>query len=100
MASAFAIAPASAAALQRDVAPLSSDTGVRKALILFVLALFVIVLVARCSRDDCAEVKSTFGAASAEYRQCQRSSGGGIGSYGGNYGGSYGGYSSGGGGHK
>ena len=100
VARAFAIAPEASAALQRDVAPLSSNAGVRKALILFVLAVFVIVLVARCSRDDCDEVKSTFGAASAEYRQCQRSSGGGIGSYGGNYGGSYGGYSSGGGGHK
>ena len=106
VARAFAIAPASAAALRRDSAPMSSGHGVRNALILFVLVVMVILLVSRCSRDDCDETQRTFGAASTEYRQCVRNqgAGGNSGNYGsgsgGNYGGSYGGYSSGGGGHK
>jgi uncharacterized membrane protein YgcG len=61
-----------------------------------VLVLLVIVLVMRCSGDDCDDLRGTFGADSAEYRQCQahRATGGSRG------GGSYGGFSSGGGGHK
>ena len=47
------------------------------------------------------DVRRTFGAASTEYPQCQRSSGSGCRGRGGGTGrGSYGGYSSGGGGHK
>jgi endogenous inhibitor of DNA gyrase (YacG/DUF329 family) len=61
-----------------------------------VIALFVLLFILDSCSDDCADVKSTFGAASAEYQQCKR--GGGSG-YRGSGGGSYGGYS-GGGGHK
>jgi Domain of unknown function (DUF4178) len=102
VAAAFGIAPAGHAALQRDVAPFSSGSGVRTAMILLIVVVVVIVLLSQCSSDSCAEVKQTFGAASAEYQQCSRASGSGgrIGSSGGSYGGSYGGYSSGSGGHK
>jgi Domain of unknown function (DUF4178) len=98
VAAAFGIAPAGQAALQRDVVPLSNGSGVSKALILFIVVVVVIVLLSQCSGNDCGEVKNTFGAASAEYQQCARSSssGGRIGSSGG----SYGGWSSGTGGHK
>jgi hypothetical protein len=98
VAAAFGIAPAGQAALQRDVAPFSSGSGVRTAMILLIAVVVVIVLLSQCSGDNCGEVKKTFGAASAEYQQCSRasSSGGRIGSSGG----SYGGYSSGSGGHK
>jgi len=61
-----------------------------------VIALFVLMFILDSCSDDCGDVKSTFGANSAEYQQCKR--GGGSGVRGGS-GGSYGGYS-GGGGHK
>jgi endogenous inhibitor of DNA gyrase (YacG/DUF329 family) len=61
-----------------------------------VIALFVLMFILDSCSDDCADVKSSFGANSAEYQQCKR--GGGSG-YRGSGGGSYGGYS-GGGGHK
>jgi hypothetical protein len=99
VADAFAIAPASRAALARDVAPFSaSGSGMRTLVIIFVIMVLLFVLMARCSSDGCADVKRTFGAASTEYQQCARSSGGSGGYRTG--GGSFGGYSSGGGGHK
>ncbi len=63
--------------------------------LLWIVVAFIvlIVLVDACS-DDCDDVRSSFGASSAEYQQCKRSGGSGVRS-----GGSYGGYSSGG-GHK
>jgi Domain of unknown function (DUF4178) len=98
VANAFAIAPASRAAMQRDVAPLSSGSGLNKFVIAFIVIVLIILVLSQCSSsDDCGEVKSTFGATSAEYQQCvnARSTG-----RSGSYGGSYGGYSSGSGGHK
>ena len=62
------------------------------------VALFVVLLIARCSEDRCDEIRSTFGPASAEYQQClarQRTSSGS-----GAYGGSWGSGGGGGGGHK
>jgi hypothetical protein len=101
VAAAFALAPASTAALQRDVAPLSSHLGVGKAVLLLVVVLLIVLLMSRCGRDDCDEVRSTFGAASLEYQQClaQRGGGGGRGGIV-TGGGAYGGWSSGSGGHK
>ena len=99
VAEAFAIAPADRAALQRDASPVSSvGRGSRRVVMIFILVVLVVILLSMCSDSDCDEIRSTFGASSAEFQQCQRSraSGGGgvIG------GGSYGGYRSGGGGHK
>jgi hypothetical protein len=98
IAKAFGIKPEATAALQRDAGPVSSGLGMRKALILFVVIVFIILLVSRCSSsDDCSEVRSTFGDSSTEYKQClKRQSSGGVVPGGG----SFGGYSSGGGGHK
>ena len=99
VADAFGIAPADRAALQRDAAPMSSVKAGSSKIVLIVIALIVLMIVlSMCSGDDCDEVRSTYGASSAEYQQCHRyrASGGG-GSIGG---GSYGGFGSGGGGHK
>jgi hypothetical protein len=98
VAEAFGIAPAERAALQRDAAPVSAVKAGSSKVVLIVIALIVLMIVlSMCSGDDCDEVRSTFGASSAEYQQCQRyrASGGGgrIG------GGSYGGFGTGG-GHK
>jgi len=98
VAEAFAIEPGARAALQRDAAPVTgSGAGVAK--VVFILfALFVLAIVlSNCGNDDCDDVRRTFGAASTEYQQCQRSAGSG---YRGSGGGSYGGWSSGSGGHK
>ena len=83
------------AALQRDVMPGSQGSGVPKLVLIFVVLVVLVILLSRCgSSDDCSNERATFGAASAEYQQCQRRSGVRTG------GGSYGGWSSGGGGHK
>jgi uncharacterized membrane protein YgcG len=99
VAEAFAIGPGARAALQRDVAPFTAKGGgSRNALIVFFVVVLTFVLLSRCDRDDCDDVRKTFGQASAEYQQCarQRASSG-VPRTGG---GSFGGYSSGGGGHK
>ena len=96
---AFGIAPDARAAMQRDVSPTSfKAAGVPKALLIFVAVLVAVVLLSQCGSDDCADVKSTFGANSTEYQQCARNRGSGSGVRTG--GGSFGGWSSGGGGHK
>ncbi len=91
-----------AARLQRsDVKPFSaSGGGWRPMLITLVVILLLVALLSRCGGDDCDEVRRTFGAASTEYQQCQRSAGTGYRGSGGGSGG-YGGWSGGGGGgHK
>ena len=103
VADAFANAAGSAAgsraALQRDVLPTAGGkSGLAKGFVILAIVLIVIAVLVTCSNDDCTDVRRTFGAASTEYQQCQRSSGSGY--RGGTGGGSYGGYSSGGGGHK
>ena len=103
VADAFGIAAGSRAALQRDVLPLAGGrSGFTKGVLVLAVVVVLIIVLAQCSRGDCSDVRRTFGAASTEYQQCQRSSGSGYrgGSGGGTGGGSYGGYSSGGGGHK
>jgi uncharacterized membrane protein YgcG len=98
VADAFGITAGSRAAMERDAAPLAgAGSGVRKAIIIFVAVVVLLIIMANCNNDDCADVRRSFGAASAEYQQCQRNSGSG---YRGGSGGSYGGWSSGGGGHK
>jgi hypothetical protein len=99
VAQAFALEPAARAGLQRDVGPVAfgGATAARMGLIVVVAVIVLVLLLSRCSRDDCAQVKDTFGAASTEYRQCSQNQGGSGVRTGG---GSYGGWSSGGGGHK
>ena len=104
VAKAFGLADDQAQAMRRDVSPLSGDAGgiVRRLgtyLVIGIVVLMLILMFARCSGNDCDNVRSTFGEASAEYQQCLQSNGSGsTGSR--TSGGSYGGFSSGGGGHK
>ena len=103
VADAFAIPAGDRAALARDVTPASlgrgSGSAIPKGLLIFAVIVVLMIVLSNCSKDDCDEVRQTFGDASAEYQQCARSraSGSGTGRVGG---GSYGGWSSGGGGHK
>jgi hypothetical protein len=100
VARAFGLAGQDAAAVARDVGPVSfGGAAAARTLVIVIVAVVVLVLLlSQCSRDDCAEVKDTFGAASQEYRQCR--GGGGVRTGIATGGGSYGGWSSGGGGHK
>jgi hypothetical protein len=85
--------PLDAAVLSNTVGRLSSKGT--SLIVWAAVALFVLVFILDSCSDDCADVKSSFGANSAEYQQCKR--GGGTGVRG--SGGSFGGWSSGG-GHK
>jgi len=97
IARAFGIAPQAAATLQRAATTLDSGL-VKVGLIIAVVLLVLLLGFCSSSRNDCGDVRATFGEASNEYRQCLRNAGGGgAGVRSG--GGSYGGYSSGG-GHK
>lgn len=96
---AFGVAPP---AMPVTLAPFQASSGgglLRKAVIAFFVVLVLMQLLERCSRDECDDLRATFGANSAAYQSCldgQRSgvrmprSGGG----------SWGGGSWGGGGHK
>lgn len=99
LAAAFALSAEQARALRRDAQPLASLGGgpavSPKLVIGLVLLVLAVILLVRCSRDDCDAVRQQFGADSAEFRQCQSSA-----RVSGSSGGSWGGYSSGGGGHK
>jgi endogenous inhibitor of DNA gyrase (YacG/DUF329 family)/uncharacterized membrane protein YgcG len=69
-------------------------TGFKSIFFWGVIALIAVAILLDMCSDDCDDVRSTFGASSAEYQQCKRSGGSSVRS-----GGSFGGYSSGG-GHK
>jgi hypothetical protein len=94
---AFKLTPEKSAALQRDALPTSSRNSLSLFKVLLVVFIIVVILMmARCgSSGDCDELRSTYGDASQEYRNCLNSGG----SSGRTGGGSFGGYSSGG-GHK
>ena len=101
IAAAFKLPQDRRAALQRDASPLSGAGGssIPKNLIIAVIVIVVLVLMLKdCSRNECDELKATFGENSNEYQQCRRSgsSGGAVPRSGG---GSFGGFG-GGGGHK
>ena len=96
VADAFGIAASGRPALQRDATPLGSGASVAKVIIIILVVIFLIAILSQCGGDRCDNVRQTFGAASAEYQQCQRSST----SSSRTSGGSFGGWSSGGGGHK
>ena len=82
-------------ALARDVAPAPGLGTLAKVLVAVAIVALLLLLVARCSRDDCDELKATFGEASNEYLQCRRASHG-SGGFWRTVGGSQGGYSTGG----
>ena len=95
---AFKLAPDKAAALQRDASPVSGNAASLLAKIFFWGFLSVILLMLfRCDSqgDNCDALRSTFGDASAEYRNCVATQRSGSRTSGG----SWGGFSSGG-GHK
>jgi len=107
VAKAFGIQPGALAAMRRDASPLSGlsvsslsgsgGMGLSQGVIILIVVVIVMLMMTRCSDDSCKQERQAFGAASAEYQQCQRShSSGGFRSSGG----SFGGFSSGGGGHK
>jgi hypothetical protein len=101
VARAFAVPPERQAAMRREVFSFQprpvGGSLLGKALLVVVIVLVVLAAAMLDSpADECSEVRATFGAASAEYEQCQLR---------GRYahstsGGSYGGWSGGGGGHK
>ncbi|QAZ39794.1 DUF4178 domain-containing protein [Methylibium sp. Pch-M] len=94
---AFKLDDGQRAALQRDAKPVSTKGfGGMAGLFLFLLFVVVVFSMVRCGRDDCSELRRTYGEASNEYQSCARNSGSG----GRSSGGSYGGFSTGGGGHK
>jgi hypothetical protein len=100
LAAAFRLPQAQRPALQRDVGPTMQLGPLVKLAIVVGLVLLLVLLMSRCSRNDCDELRATFGEASNEYQQCLRSNRAGSGGWWRTTGGSYGGYSSGGGGHK
>lgn len=91
---AFRLDGGPAAAMKRDVAPVSIKSGSIAGLFVFLLIVVIVFSMVRCSRDDCDTLRRTYGEASNEYQQCKRSGG----AYRGG-GGSFGGFSTGG-GHK
>jgi uncharacterized membrane protein YgcG len=101
LARAFSLPAAAQAAMRPSVSAFQADGGGSATLFVRfaagLLAVFMLVLtVQQCSRDDCAEVRATFGPESREAQQCRE-----RGRYAhSNSGGSYGGSSGGGGGHK
>lgn len=98
VARAFNLGAGQQAALHRDSGPANVTWGTLKTILIWLAVIVVLLLlIRRCGGDDCDDIRDTYGAASTEYQQCQRSNSGGH--YYGSYGSSYGGYSSGG-GHK
>ena len=94
VARAFGIAPDSLPAAQRDATPVTSGSPAGRVTVVVIVGvvLLVMLLMSRCSEDNCDATRNTFGADSLEYKQCvaQRRSGHRTG------GGSFGGFSSGG----
>ena len=101
LAKAFGVPISGPTGLAADALPLSTLSSITgkgtPTIVWIVIALFVLLFILDSCSDDCEDVRAAFGASSAEYQQCKRSSGGSGVRIGG--GGSYGGYSSGG-GHK
>jgi hypothetical protein len=100
IAAAFKLPPERQAALAREASPVSGGgASVVKTMLVIALGLLLIGwLMHACSRDECDDLRQTFGESSTEYRQCRASSGSGLRSSR-SSGGSFGGFS-GGGGHK
>lgn len=94
VAAAFRLPESAKAALKRDALPVSSGFNLRnKGLWIFIGLVLILLLISQCSDDDCDALRSTYGEASNEYRQCLRSgsSGGGVRTGGGSWGGFSGG---------
>ncbi|MFL6663796.1 MAG: DUF4178 domain-containing protein, partial [Rhizobacter sp.] len=70
---AFQLAPEQRAALQRDALPTASGAGLLAKVFFWVFVLVVVLLLFRCSdseRANCDDLRSTYGDASSEYRNC------------------------------
>jgi uncharacterized membrane protein YgcG len=91
---AFKLAPAQSQAMQRDALPNTLGShSVRNIVIVIAVILLLMMLLSRCSSGpDCDGLRSAYGEASLEYRNCLANSR----SSGRTGGGSFGGYSSGG----
>ena len=91
IAAAFKLPGAAGAALAREASPISfnsNGTSLAKTLVIAVLVIvFIVLFLKDCSRNECDELRTTFGEASNEYRQCQRSGSSGARTGGGSYGG-------------
>ena len=90
---AFRLAPEQRAALQRDALPTASSAGTLAKVFFWLFVVVVVLLLFRCiddDRADCEALRSSYGDASQEYRNCLAANRGRTG------GGAYGGYSSGG----
>jgi ribosomal protein L37AE/L43A len=95
---AFRLAPDQLAALKRDASPNSTSPSMLAKIFIVLAIIIVILLMARCSRNDreeCEAARQLYGDTSTEYQSCLSSSN----SSHRTGGGSYGGFSSGG-GHK
>lgn len=98
VAQAFGLPPPGPAELARTLGRFKpAGAGLRTIIWIVVLIVLVMSAMDSCDHDECADIKSTFGASSAEYRQCVAQRGSGTSGRSG--GGSFGGWSSGG-GHK
>lgn len=80
IAAAFKLPGARGAALAREASPLSgAGSSVPKNLIIAIIVVVMIVIMLKdCSRDECDEIRATFGEASNEYQQCRRSGSSGV----------------------
>ncbi len=100
IAAAFRLPPDRIAALKRDASTLSSSSigsMLSSNLIVVIAAIGLLIsLLSTCSRNNCDDIRDTWGANSPEHQQCLRSGGSSYRTSGG----SYGGFGSGGGGHK
>ncbi len=99
--SAFRLAPAQRAALQRDALPTTFKGSLIGKIFFWIFIVLLVLLLFRCSSGggsgDCSQTRNTFGDASQEYQNCLNNQRSGSGYRGG--GGSFGGFSTGG-GHK
>jgi endogenous inhibitor of DNA gyrase (YacG/DUF329 family) len=96
LAKAFGVPVTGPSSISFDATPLAGR-GIQggQIVIYIVIALFVMLFLLDACSDDCDDMRSAYGASSAEYQQCKRNSGGsGVrtgtgGSYGGSYGGGH-----------
>lgn len=88
VAAAFGLPPAARAAFRRDVTPAAGMKLPLKLVFAVIVIVLLLLMASRCSRDDCDELRRTFGEYSNEYQQCKRTRGsGGWRSTGGSFGG-------------
>ena len=92
MLKAFRLAPAAAAALQRDALPTFSGASLLAKIFFWGFLVVVVLMLFRCGGGsgaaDCEDLRNSYGDASQEYRSClDRNRGGGFRTGGGSFGG-------------